>query len=141
MIRSTRLPGNGFRTRASVPIPGPSSSSTQISATSSVAGPSKPRRAATTIPVVETASTLLAIAKDVGEMLRGVPYVKAVCGVVLKIIEINEEVANNKWRCKELVERVVRRSEVIFSGLKKIADAPGRDGLKDLENDLLAYDK
>lgn len=46
---------------------------------------------------------------------------------------------DNKWRCQELIEKVVRRSENIFSGLKKIAESPGREGLKDLEDDLVAY--
>ncbi|KAJ6618150.1 hypothetical protein B0H10DRAFT_1947770 [Mycena sp. CBHHK59/15] len=136
MSRSARNPGNGCR-RLSVP---PIFTVRQRPALLSIAGPSKSAaRLAVKAPVFETATTILAIVKEVGEMLRGVPYVKAISGVILQIIKIKEELTDNKWRCQELIDKVVRRSETIFSGLKKIAQSPGRDGLKDLEHDLVAY--
>ncbi|KAJ7472430.1 hypothetical protein B0H11DRAFT_2431659 [Mycena galericulata] len=82
---------------------------------------------------------MLAITREVGEMLQGFPYVKAVSGIILEIIKIKEEVTDNKRRCQELVDKVVRRSETIFAGLKKITESSGREGLKDLEDDLVAY--
>ncbi|KAF7303832.1 Tetratricopeptide repeat protein 28 [Mycena indigotica] len=137
MSRSARFAGNGCRSLTTSSLP----SFSNYSAPITPAGPSKPSRTATAIPVLrlETASVLFAIAKDVGEALQHVPYVKALCGVMLQIIKIKEEITDSKWRCKELVEKVERRSEVILLGLKKISEAPGRDGLKDLEDDLVAY--
>jgi predicted double-glycine peptidase len=50
-----------------------------------------------------------------------------------------QELTDNKRRCQELIQKVVQRSATIFSGLKKIAESPGKEGLKDLEDDLIAY--
>ncbi|KAJ7677994.1 hypothetical protein DFH06DRAFT_1316779 [Mycena polygramma] len=50
-----------------------------------------------------------------------------------------QELTDNRWRCQELIDKVVRRSETILSGLKRIAESPGREGLLDLEDDLVAY--
>ncbi|KAJ7843140.1 hypothetical protein B0H14DRAFT_3868690 [Mycena olivaceomarginata] len=72
-------------------------------------------------------------------MLADVPYVKGIAGVILQIIKIKEEVTDNRLRCRELIDKVVRRSETILSGLKKIAQSPGREGLRELEADLVAY--
>ncbi|KAJ7769694.1 hypothetical protein DFH07DRAFT_806722 [Mycena maculata] len=140
MSRSAKNPGNGCRTRASVP-PISATKVHRSSSVASAAGSSKlaSSRPALGIPPVATASTILAIAKEVGEMLRGVPYVRAISGVILEIIKIKEEVRDNKRRCQELIDKVIRRSDTILSGLKKIGETPGKEGLKDLEADLVAY--
>jgi predicted double-glycine peptidase len=54
---------------------------------------------------------------------------------------LRQEVTDNRLRCRELIDKVVRRSETILSGLKKIAQSPGREGLRELEADLVAYTK
>ncbi|KAF7324387.1 Tetratricopeptide repeat protein 28 [Mycena venus] len=122
MSRSLRNPGNGCRTLASVPLlPSRRLSFPLLNAArSSNLASSRP---ALSIPVVETTSTFLGIVKEVGEMLRDVPYVKALSGVLLQIITIKEELTDNKRRCQELIDKV----------------SPGREGLHDLEDDLVAY--
>ncbi|KAJ6598268.1 hypothetical protein DFH09DRAFT_1131400 [Mycena vulgaris] len=135
--RSCRQPGNGCRTRANVhSLPSPPFSLRPSFPASQLASTSRP---ALEPPGLETASTILAIVKQVGEMLRGVPYVKSISGVILQIIKIREELTENNRRCQELIDKVVRRSGTIFSGLKKIAESPGREGLEDVEDDLVAY--
>lgn len=39
---------------------------------------------------IELANTLVAIVKEVGEMLNHVPYVKSLSGVILQIIRIRD---------------------------------------------------
>jgi hypothetical protein len=59
----------------------------------SVAGSSKATRIispAHRTPGLDTVTTVVAIVKEVGEILRGVPYVKAVSGIVLHIIAVKE---------------------------------------------------
>ncbi|KAJ6551230.1 hypothetical protein B0H19DRAFT_1296373 [Mycena capillaripes] len=138
MSRSARNPGNGLRSRASVP-PLSRFRPRLSPANSAVPSTLPSSRPALRVPVVATASTFLGIVKEVGEMLRDVPYVKAISGVILQIIKIKEELTDNRWRCQELIDKVVRRSETILSGLKKIAGSPEREGLQDLEDDLVAY--
>ena len=36
------------------------------------------------------ADTVLRLAKDAGDMLKGVPYVKALAGVIIQIIQIRD---------------------------------------------------
>ncbi|KAJ7176759.1 hypothetical protein C8R46DRAFT_1245719 [Mycena filopes] len=142
MSRSLRYRGNGYPSRR-ISAPPSTKSSFHSNAPSPLHAPLPPSHPSQLPPPgvagFGTASTLLAVVREVGEMLSGVPYVKAISGVVLQIIKIKEEVTDSRWRCQELVEKVVRRSETIFSGLKKVADAPGMEGLEDLENDLVAY--
>lgn len=150
------------RTRLHIPQPAPGFTVRRSSTVPKVAGSSRltSHESEYPIPPTATASTILAITREVGEMLRGVPYVKAISGIILEIIRIKEvrsstctaswtlagaltrrrqEVTDNKWRCQELIDKVVRRSETIFCGLKKVLESPGREGLKDLEKDLIAY--
>ncbi|TFK36427.1 hypothetical protein BDQ12DRAFT_654525 [Crucibulum laeve] len=79
---------------------------------------------------------LLSILKDVSEMFNGVPYVKAVTGIVSQILEIIKEVQSNKSRCQELVDKLISYSRVVFVALLKFKNQSGCD-LSDLKEDLL----
>ncbi|KAF7377521.1 Tetratricopeptide repeat protein 28 [Mycena sanguinolenta] len=135
MSRSARNPGNGCRTKAIASSPG---DFRPLFPSSRAAGPSKlaSSRPALGIPV---GAKFLAIVKDVGEMLRDVPYLNGISGVILQIIKIKEELTDNRWRCQELTDKVVRRSEAILLSLKQIAEVPGKEGLRELEDDLVEY--
>ncbi|KAF8201304.1 hypothetical protein K438DRAFT_1932971 [Mycena galopus ATCC 62051] len=133
MSRSARNPGNGCRTKASA---------LQLSNFRPLIPLSKaadPPKLVSSRPAPAILTTFLAVVKEVGELLSDVPYVNGIAGVILQIIKIKEELTDNRWRCQELIDKVVRRSETILSGLKKIAQSPGREGLRDLEDDLVAY--
>ncbi|KAJ7779267.1 hypothetical protein B0H16DRAFT_1502112 [Mycena metata] len=141
MSRSLRYRGNGYpvRNSASTVInpsfrtnPAPVNAPAPLKQRSSI-------RPVSEIPAMAAASTFLGLVNQVGELLSGVPYVKVVSGVILEIIKIKQELTDNKWRCQELIEKVVRRSESIFWGLRKIAESSSLQGLRDLENDLVAY--
>lgn len=56
------------------------------------AGPSKLTASTRPLefPGLEAASTILAIVREVGEMLRNVPYVRSISGIILQIITIKE---------------------------------------------------
>ncbi|KAJ6482479.1 hypothetical protein C8R45DRAFT_932111 [Mycena sanguinolenta] len=135
MSRSVRNPGNGCRTKAAAPPP-INFSPLFLSPTAAGRAKLTSSRPALGIPV---GAKFLAIVKDVGEMLRDIPYVNGISGVILQIIKIKEELTDNRWRCQELIDKVVRRSETILLGLKKIAELPGREGMRELEDDLVAY--
>ncbi|KAK7050518.1 Tetratricopeptide repeat protein 28 [Favolaschia claudopus] len=136
MSRSTRNPGNGCRHKASVPPPSP-----PVPPPKAVAGPSRlaPSRPALGTTVLATSTTFLAIVREVGEMLCDIPYVKAISGVLLRIIKIKEELTETSLRCLELIDKALRRSEAILCGVKQIAHSPMREGLRELEDDLIAY--
>jgi len=90
----------------------------------------------TTTNTIDTASK---IAKEVGAMLKDVPYVKAVAGIILQIITIREEIQTAKDRWQELVDKVLSSSTVILDGLLQVTMSPGRDQLQDMEGRLSNY--
>ncbi|KAF9474427.1 TPR-like protein [Pholiota conissans] len=75
---------------------------------------------------ISAVDTVLSIVKEVGEMLDGVPYVKALSGVVLKFIKIRDEIKSNKARCAEIINKVLRMSKTIYDKLSEIANSGGR---------------
>lgn len=44
-------------------------------------------------------------------------------------------------RCRELIDKVLRRSKVIMDGLRRVAASPDRDKLMDMEGKLNEYNE
>jgi hypothetical protein len=102
--------------------------------------------------------TALGITKEVGELLKNIPYVKAVAGTVLQIIKIGDvsdhtssrllqplthsyaqEIKQNRDRCVELTEVVRKHTTTLLRSLDKVSQSPQKGQLKDLEEDLSRY--
>jgi len=102
--------------------------------------------------------TALGITKEVGELLKDIPYVKGVAGIVLQIIKIGDvsdhnfiqllrplthryaqEIKQNRDRCAELTEVVRKHTTTLLRSLDKISRSPQKDQLKELEEDLSRY--
>jgi hypothetical protein len=128
-------------------------------ATHSVALPSTTHQeyvVSTTMNIVDTVSK---IAKEAGEMLKGVPYVKAFAGIIIQIITIREvrerkletviashspdaqEIQMAKDRSQELIDKILRRSKVILDGLLRVTNSSNMEQLKDIEGRLNDYNK
>ncbi|KAG6834863.1 hypothetical protein H0H93_006841, partial [Arthromyces matolae] len=90
---------------------------------------------------VTLADTVLKLAKDAGEVLKNVPYVKALAGVIVQIIAIRDEINTEKERSKELVDKVLDRSKVILEGLLSVANSPHKEILGRVEGKLMDYHK
>ncbi|KAG6844308.1 hypothetical protein H0H87_007878 [Tephrocybe sp. NHM501043] len=90
----------------------------------------------TTVDLVNTVANL---AKDAGEMLKGVPYVKGVAGIILQIIAIRDEINTAKERSHELINKVLRKSSVILEGLLSVARLPNKGMLTRIEGRLKDY--
>ncbi|KAJ7791724.1 hypothetical protein B0H14DRAFT_3160744 [Mycena olivaceomarginata] len=99
MSRSLRNPGNGCRTRATSVPPLPS------------VRPS--------FPLLKFVKASKSVSRPPALGFRGVSTTTTFLGIV------KEEVTDNRLRCRELIDKVVRRSETILSGLKKIAHLLG----------------
>ncbi|KAF9470553.1 TPR-like protein, partial [Pholiota conissans] len=87
--------------------------------------------------IVNSTNNVVAIVKEVGEILAHAPYVKALSGVVLQIIKIRDEIKSNKQRCHEIIDKVVRISEAIYERLREVAKSPGKEKLGRLEKHLV----
>ncbi|KAG6906798.1 hypothetical protein DXG01_012045 [Tephrocybe rancida] len=74
-----------------------------------------------------TADTVMKLAKNVGEILKDVPYVKALAGLIVQIIEIRDEVNTAKERYHELISKVLDRSHIVLDGLLSVADSSRKD--------------
>jgi len=104
------------------------------------------------------AITALGITKEVGALLKDIPYVKGVAGTVLQIIKIGDvsdhtssrllrplthryaqEIKQNRDRCAELTEVVRKHTTTLLRSLDKVSQSPQKDQLKDLEEDLSRY--
>ncbi|KAF8179411.1 hypothetical protein BJ912DRAFT_1045151 [Pholiota molesta] len=85
---------------------------------------------------ISLANSVIAIVKEVGGMLKGVPYVQALSGVILQIIKIRDEIKSNKERCREIIEKVLRISKSIYERLADVAKSEGKEKLTRLEGHL-----
>ncbi|KAG6914773.1 hypothetical protein DXG01_015434 [Tephrocybe rancida] len=88
-----------------------------------------------------TADTVMKLAKNVGEMLKDVPYVKAVAGIIIQIIQIRDEIKMTKERSLELINKVLQRSKIVLDGLLSVAKSPHKDTLIRIEGQLMDYHK
>ncbi|KAH8802385.1 hypothetical protein DL96DRAFT_1507685 [Flagelloscypha sp. PMI_526] len=97
----------------------------------------RPHPAETGINAVETAAL---VAKEVGEALQEVPYVKAIAGLAVRILSIRDEVQTNKERCGKIIDLVRERTETILSALRTVSQVDhGIERLMSLEGDLKEY--
>ncbi|KAF8182635.1 hypothetical protein BJ912DRAFT_565477 [Pholiota molesta] len=85
---------------------------------------------------IELVNTVVAIVKEVSEMLNGVPYVKSLSGVILQIIRVRDEIKANKQRCREIIDKVLRMSKSIYQKLAEVAQSSQREKLSRLESQL-----
>ncbi|KAF9472649.1 TPR-like protein [Pholiota conissans] len=90
---------------------------------------------------IHLTDTVLAIVKEVGEMLHGVPYIKSLSGVILQIIQVRDELKINKKRCSEIIDKVMRIAKKIFEKLTEIAKSNQRDKLARLEGQLMEHER
>ena len=93
-----------------------------------------------------------------GTILKDVPYVSGVAGVILQIIKIRDvssgydhfvkfethrqfvkEIKTNKERCAEVIETARDHTTTLLRILGKLSHSPQRDRLEELEDDLLRY--
>ncbi|KAG6914377.1 hypothetical protein DXG01_000678, partial [Tephrocybe rancida] len=87
---------------------------------------------------MNTADTVMKLAKNVGELLKDVPYVKALAGLIVQIIEIRDEINTAKERSHELIRKVWDRSRVVLDGLLSVADSSHKD-ISRIEGKLTEY--
>ncbi|KAJ7574776.1 P-loop containing nucleoside triphosphate hydrolase protein, partial [Mycena floridula] len=80
----------------------------------------------------------LKILKDLGDVLQNVPYVSAVAVVALRILQIRNEIKQNKELALEVINRVAQRCRGLFLSLRSLA-AQNIAGLEDLREDLERY--
>ncbi|KAF9477248.1 TPR-like protein [Pholiota conissans] len=90
---------------------------------------------------IQLTNTVLAIVKEVGDMLNGVPYVKSLSGVILQIIKVRDELKVNKKRCGEIIDKVMRMTKKIFEKLAEVAKSDQRDKLAKLEEQLKGHER
>ncbi|KAJ7581938.1 hypothetical protein C8J56DRAFT_1168528 [Mycena floridula] len=80
----------------------------------------------------------LKILMDLGDVLQNVPYVSAVAAVALRILQIRNEIKQNKELALEVINRVAQRCRGLFLSLRSLA-AQNIVGLEDLREDLERY--
>ncbi|KAF9471016.1 TPR-like protein [Pholiota conissans] len=90
---------------------------------------------------IQLTNTVLAVVKEVGDMLNGVPYVKSLSGVILQIIKVRDELKVNKKRCGEIIDKVMRMAKKIFEKLAEVAKSDQRDKLAKLEEQLKEHER
>ncbi|KAG6917239.1 hypothetical protein DXG01_003271 [Tephrocybe rancida] len=88
-----------------------------------------------------TADTVMKLAKSVGEMLKDIPYVKALAGLIVQIIEIRDEINTTKERSHELINKVLERSNLVLDGLLSVAKSSHKDTITRIEEKLMKYHK
>ncbi|KAF8169378.1 hypothetical protein BJ912DRAFT_1087617, partial [Pholiota molesta] len=86
---------------------------------------------------ISLVNSVTAIVKEVGGMLKNVPYVQALSGVILQIIKIRDEIKANKERCREIIDKVLRISKSIYERLEDVAKSEGKEKLARLEGHLV----
>ncbi|KAF9471966.1 hypothetical protein BDN70DRAFT_973200 [Pholiota conissans] len=94
-----------------------------------------------TVALVQLTNTVLAVVKEVGDMLNGVPYVKSLSGVILQIIKVRDELKVNKKRCGEIIDKVMRMAKKIFEKLAEVAKSDQHDKLAKLEEQLKEHER
>ncbi|KAJ7586210.1 P-loop containing nucleoside triphosphate hydrolase protein, partial [Mycena floridula] len=80
----------------------------------------------------------LKILKDLGDVLQNVPYVSAVAVVALRILQIRNEIKQNKELALEVINRVSQRCRGLFLSLRSLA-VQNIAGLEELREDLERY--
>ncbi|KAF9477174.1 TPR-like protein [Pholiota conissans] len=90
---------------------------------------------------IQLTNTVLAIVKEVGDMLNSVPYVKSLSGVILQIIKVRDELKVNKKRCGEIIDKVMRMANKIFEKLAEVAKSDQREKLAKLEEQLKEHER
>ncbi|KAG6853594.1 hypothetical protein H0H87_008450, partial [Tephrocybe sp. NHM501043] len=90
----------------------------------------------TTTNVVDSVAKLV---REVGELLKNVPYIKGVAGIILQIIAIRDELNTAEERSHELLNKVLRKSSIILEGLLSVARSPNKDMLVRIEGRLKDY--
>ncbi|KAG6915405.1 hypothetical protein DXG01_011638 [Tephrocybe rancida] len=88
-----------------------------------------------------TVDIVMKLAKDVTEMLKDIPYVKAVAGIIIQIIQIRDEIKMTKERSLELINKVLYKSEFVLDGLLFVAKSSHKDGIIYIEGQLTGYHK
>ncbi|KAF9445563.1 TPR-like protein [Macrolepiota fuliginosa MF-IS2] len=103
-------------------------------------GNGRPRNNILSTSFFSNATRVLGMIKDVCDAFSGVPYVKAVAGLVQHIIEISDQVKAYKDKCQALVNKVVLFSRGIFEGLLSLSRTPHPgEQIQSLKSDLLAF--
>ncbi|KAG6914217.1 hypothetical protein DXG01_001712 [Tephrocybe rancida] len=90
---------------------------------------------------MNTVDIVMKLAKDAGELLKDIPYVKAVAGIIIRIIQIRDEITTTKERSLELINKVLRRSKIVLDGLLSVAQSLHKDVLLRIEGQLMDYHK
>ncbi|KAF9477242.1 TPR-like protein [Pholiota conissans] len=90
---------------------------------------------------IQLTNTVLAVVKEVGDILNGVPYVKSLSGVVLQIIKVRDELKVNKKRCGEIIDKAMRMAKKIFEKLAEVAKPDRLDKLAKLEGQLKEHER
>ncbi|KAF9477256.1 TPR-like protein [Pholiota conissans] len=86
-------------------------------------------------------NTVLAIVKEVGQILDGVPYVQSLSGVILQIIKVRDEIKANKKRCNEVIDKVLRMSNSMYEKLAEVARSHQREKLSRIEGHLREHER
>jgi hypothetical protein len=88
---------------------------------------------------VSTVSTALGVLRDVAGALQSIPYIGAVAVVAVKVLEIREEMKDNKELFDEVKENVARRTVRLLKALQSQASFqchhlhPSKELLGDLD--------
>ncbi|KIJ28673.1 hypothetical protein M422DRAFT_270075 [Sphaerobolus stellatus SS14] len=108
--------------------------------TTEIPGALQPRNSmSSTIPVVDAADTVLAILEDVGKLVKDVPYIEGIAGILSGVIKIHQEMRDKEEYCKEMLGDVLDMSSDILSQLQAISLSTGKDRLEPFRNDLMKY--
>ncbi|KAH8797387.1 hypothetical protein DL96DRAFT_1641667 [Flagelloscypha sp. PMI_526] len=102
-------------------------------------GQSVVQRASNLDTGLNATGTILQLAKDAGDAVNQVPYVKAIAGILSQVIKIRDEIRANKERCDEIIDLVELKTTTILHSLETVYRASGSDSLEDLRHDLEAY--
>jgi hypothetical protein len=86
--------------------------------------------------VLLTISTALGVFRDVAGALQTVPYTGAIAGVAVKVLEIREELKDNKELFEEVKDNVAGRTLRLVEILRSqatLSSHPSEELLRDLE--------
>lgn len=107
----------------------------------------------------EQLETIIAIVNEVGQVLGHLPYIQPLGKIIVQFVKIRnvrvcglenslcssspvqQEIKANRERCQEVIDKVLRKSQMIYERLLEVGRSPNRDKLKRLENTLIDYEK
>ncbi|KAF9477237.1 hypothetical protein BDN70DRAFT_881394 [Pholiota conissans] len=101
----------------------------------------RPSSASATDKSIELANTVVAIVKEVGELLSTVPYVKSLSGVVLQLIRVRNEFKSNEKRCLEIIDKALRMAKSLYEQIAEVARSSQREKLVRLEGHLAEHER